>query len=153
VHRYLDRWVRQLVRRGIRSGLIEGSNLWLSVGAVAWLLRFLARRPSPQVSVERLRLGESLVVSHVPAPPRTRRAKKKAARAAVKLERRRARQQARREASRRYRRAVAKAAAAEAARQAAEARGQARSRGHRPPRRGTEPAWRGHSEGDPEDPS
>ena len=151
--RYLDRWARQLIKRGIRSGLIEGSNLWLSIGAVVWLLRLLARRPSPQVSVERLRLGESLVVSHVPAPPRSKRAKAKAARAAAKLEKRRARRQARREASRRYGRAQAKAAAAEAARQADEARKQARSRGHRPSRRGAEPAERGRSEGDPGEPA
>lgn len=81
---YFDRWVRQLIRRGVRSGLIEGSNLWLSIGAVAWLVRLLTRRPAPVVSVERLRLGESVVVSHVPAPPASRRARKKAAKKAVK---------------------------------------------------------------------
>ncbi len=78
----LDRWARQLARRGIRTGLIEGSNIWLSVGAIAWLLRFLSRRPPSQVRVERLGLGESLVVSHVPAPPRGRRAKLEALKAA-----------------------------------------------------------------------
>jgi len=111
VRSYLDRWARQLVRRGVRSGLIEGSNLWLSIGAIAWLFRFLSKRPSPQVSVEQLRLGESLIVSHVPAPPRSRRARKKAARKAAKLEQRVARQQAKREASRRYRRAASQGGA------------------------------------------
>jgi hypothetical protein len=87
---YLDRWARRLVRRGIRAGLIEGSNVWLSIGAVAWLFRFLSRRPPAEVRVERLRLGESLVVTHLPAPPRGRRAKRKAARKAAELEERKA---------------------------------------------------------------
>jgi hypothetical protein len=151
VRSYLDRWARQLVRRGVRSGLIEGSNLWLSIGAIAWLFRFLSKRPSPQVSVEQLRLGESLIVSHVPAPPRSRRARKKAARKAAKLEQRVARQQAKREASRRYRRAQAKAALVEAERQAKAARRQARCSKEPRRRRGEEPAGRGHSERDAEE--
>ena len=122
--------------RGIRSGLIEGSNVWLSIGAVAWLFRFLSKRPSPQVTVEQLRLGESLIVSHVPAPPRSRRAKKKATRKAAQLERRQARAQAKREASRRYARAKAKEARAQAEKEARRARKQARSRKDRRPRRG-----------------
>ena len=112
---FLDRWTRQLVRRGLRAGLIEGSNLWLSIGAVVWLLRFLSRRDTPQVTVQELRLGESVIVSHVPAPARTRREKKKAARKAAELEQRQAKLQAKREASRRNRRAMAKAARARAA--------------------------------------
>ena len=103
---YIDRWVRQLVRRGIRSGLIEGSNLWLSIGALAWLFRFLTRKSPPQVSVENLRLGESVLVSHIPAPPRSRRARRKAAKKQAEEERRRARH----EASRRYTKAAARAA-------------------------------------------
>jgi hypothetical protein len=130
---YLDRWARQLIRRGIRSGLIEGSNLWLSIGAIAWLLRFLARRPSPMVSVEQLRLGESVVVSHVPAPARSRRARRKAASKAAKLEQARARAQAKREASRRYARAMNKAAQAQAEKEAKRARAQARSKAGRRP--------------------
>ena len=118
VRRYLDRWTRELVRRGVRSGLIGGSNLWLSIGAIAWLLRLLARRPTPKASVARLGLGESVVVSHVPAPPRSRRARAKAAREAAKLEQR----QAKRETGRRHARAMAKAAGAQAAREAKSAR-------------------------------
>jgi len=105
---YLDRWARQLVRRGVRSGLIGGSNIWLSIGAIAWLFRFLSRRPPRQVSVERLRLGETILVSHVAAPPRGRRAKRKAARDAAERDAREAKDQAKREASRRYARAAAK---------------------------------------------
>jgi hypothetical protein len=131
VRRYLDRWARELIRRGIRSGLIEGSNVWLSIGAITWLLRFLARKPSPMVSVEQLRLGESIVVSHVAAPARSRRAKRRAARRQAKLEKRRAREQAKREASRRYARALKKAARQEAEQEAK--RAQARpKRGRRP---------------------
>jgi hypothetical protein len=115
VRSFLDRWARQLIRRGLRAGLIEGSNVWLSIGAVAWLLRFLSRREAPQVSVEQLRLGESVVVTHVPAPPGTKRARKKAARKAAELEERQAKLQAKLEASRRYQRARAKAARAEVA--------------------------------------
>ena len=153
MRRYLDRWARQLVRRGVRSGLIEGSNLWLSIGAIAWLFRLLSKRPSPQVSVEQLRLGESVIVSHVPAPPRSRRAKRKAARKAAELAQRRAKQQAKREASRRYARASAKAAAAGAATEADKARKEARSRKGRRPRRGDQFARRGRSEGDAEEPT
>jgi hypothetical protein len=140
----LDRWTRQLVRRGVRAGLIEGSNIWLSIGAIAWLFRFLSRRSPAQVSVEQLRLGESIIVSHVPAAPRGKRAKRNAAREAAKLEERTAREQAKREASRRNIRATAKAAralaeeaaealAAEAAREARQARKAAR--GAKPSRR------------------
>lgn len=153
VRSYLDRWARQLVRRGIRSGLIEGSNLWLSIGAIAWLLRFLARRPSPQVSVEQLRLGESLIVSHVPAPPRSRRARRKAAREAAKLEEILAKKQAKREASRRYARAAARPAEALAPRETREARAQASSVMGRRPHRGEQSAERRGSEGDAEEPA
>ena len=153
MRRFLDRWARQLVRRGVRSGLIEGSNLWLSIGAIAWLLRLLSKRPSPRVSVEQLRLGESMIVSHVPAPPRSRRAKRKAARKAAELAQRRAKRQAKREASRRYARASAKAAEAGAATEADKARKEARSRKGRRPRRGDQSARRGRSEGDAEEPT
>jgi hypothetical protein len=152
VRNYLDRWARELIKRGIRSGLIEGSNLWLSIGAIAWLLRFLARKPSPMVSVEELRLGESVVVSHVPAPPRSRRAKRKAARKAAKLEQRRAKAQAKREASRRYARARRKAARAEAEREAKRARAQARPRKGRRPSSGDQSVGR-RAEGDLEEPA
>ncbi len=152
MRKYLDRWARELIKRGIRSGLIEGSNVWLSIGAIAWLLRFLARKPSPMVSVEQLRLGESVVVSHVPAPPRSRRAKRKAARKAAKLEQRRAKAQAKREASRRYARAMKKAAEAEAEREAKRARVQARPKRGRRPGPG-DPSVGRRSEGDLEEPA
>jgi hypothetical protein len=119
VRAYLDRRVRQLIRRGVKSGLIEGSNLWLSIGALAWLFRFLTRKSAPQVTIERLRLGESVVVSHVPAPPRSRRAKKKAAKQLAKQERSQAKRQAKMASSRRYVRSAARAASEQAAEQEA----------------------------------
>jgi hypothetical protein len=105
----------------VRSGLIGGSNVWLSVGALAWLFRLLYRRQPAEVSVERLRLGESVIVSHVPAPSRTKRARHKAAVKAAKLEQERLKRQARREASRRYARATAKAARTQARQEGAQA--------------------------------
>jgi len=157
-----ERWTRQLVRRGIREGLIEGSDVWLSIAAIVWLFRFLSRRPRPQVSVARLRVGESIVVSHVPPPPRSRRGRKKAAREAAKREAReaddrakretrQARQRAKREASRRYARDVAKAAEAKAAAEAKQARKAARTRGKRRSRVGEGPTERYHSEEDGEE--
>jgi hypothetical protein len=148
---YIDRWVRQLVRRGVRSGLIEGSNVWLSIGALAWLFRLLYRRQPAEVSVERLRLGESVVVSHVPAPPRTKRAKRKAAAKAAKLEQVQLKRQAKREASRHYARATAKAARSQAGREAAMEQKRARKCKCRRLGRGQEPVGRGGSEGDAED--
>jgi len=104
VRKFLDRWTRDLVRRGLRAGLIEGSNLWLSIASITWLVRVLVKRPPPQVRVERLRLGESLMVSHVPAPPRSRRARRKADRQAAKLKARQAKDEASRETRRKARR-------------------------------------------------
>ncbi len=154
MRKYLDRWARQLVRRGLRSGLIEGSNVWLSIGAVAWLFRLLSRRPPAVVTTERLRLGESVVVSHVPAPPRSRRAKKKAARKASELERRGTRQQARLESSRRYTRARDKKSASRTAPQADEARRKPPPRTEDLRERGrAEPVGRSRSEGDEEEPA
>jgi hypothetical protein len=152
VRRYLDRWTRELVRRGLRSGLIEGSNLWLAIGAIAWLLRFLSRRQAPKVSVESLRLGESIVVSHVPAPPRTRRARKKALRKAEKLEQRSAKLQAKAQLSRRDARAAAEAARAQAAEAEKLDREQARAGKARRRRHGKRSTARRRSEGDLEAP-
>ncbi len=106
-----DRWTRNLVHRGLTAGLLEGSDAWLIVGALSWLARLLWRRPGAVVQTETLRLGESIVVTHVPAPARTRRQKRKALRRAAKDEARTAKAQAKREASRRYRRRQAREAA------------------------------------------
>lgn len=71
-----ERTTRTLVRRGIRDGLIGGNGRWLAVGAAAWLVRLLRRKPDRSVVVEKLRMGESIVVTHRPAPPFGRKARK-----------------------------------------------------------------------------
>lgn len=72
----IERVTRNLVRRGVRDGLLAGNGVWMALGAVAWLIRFLRKRPSPKVVTETLRSGESIVVTNVPAPPFGRRARK-----------------------------------------------------------------------------
>jgi hypothetical protein len=68
-----DKLIRRVVRRGLRQGLLEGSAAWLVVGGLAWLLRLLLRPEAPKVLREELRVGESLTVTHLPAPPSARR--------------------------------------------------------------------------------
>jgi hypothetical protein len=65
----VDSLARRLVRRGLRDGLIGGSTVWAVVGAAAWLARLLLRREEPLVVREDLKLGERIVVAHVPPPP------------------------------------------------------------------------------------
>jgi hypothetical protein len=50
----------------------------LVVGAVAFVVRFISRPEAPRVVSERLGLGESIVVTHLPAPATGRRARKQA---------------------------------------------------------------------------
>jgi hypothetical protein len=66
---WFERLTAALVRRGFREGLLGGSGPWLAVGAVAWLARFLARRPERSVVVEEIALGETIIVTSVPPPP------------------------------------------------------------------------------------
>lgn len=73
---WFERLTAALVRRGVREGLLGGSGPWLAIGAVAWLARFLARRPERRVVVEELALGQSIVVTSVPPPPSGRRRRK-----------------------------------------------------------------------------
>jgi hypothetical protein len=74
----LDRLARRLVRDGLRRGLFEGNDLWLALGSVALLYRVLTKKDPPRRVTEKLALGESILVSHVAAPP-TRRQVRKAA--------------------------------------------------------------------------
>lgn len=78
----LHRLSRRLLRQGIRRGLFEGSELWIAIGAVALLVRVLTKPWQPPVAGERLRVGESIVVTHLPPPP-GRRAARRAARGAA----------------------------------------------------------------------
>jgi hypothetical protein len=76
----VDRLSRRIMRRGLRQGMLEGSSLWLVVGMLAWLFRLLTTAEQPKVVREEIALGESIVVTHLPAPP-TRRARRRAERA------------------------------------------------------------------------
>jgi hypothetical protein len=60
------------MRRGLRRGLVEGSVAWLAVGAAAWVVRYVTRPEPPLVARENLRLGESVLVTHLPASGRDR---------------------------------------------------------------------------------
>jgi hypothetical protein len=77
----IKRLADKLSRKGLRRGVTEGSNLWLALGAVGLLVRVLAQQDKPRKVTEELRVGQSIVVSHLPAPP-TRRETRRAARAA-----------------------------------------------------------------------
>lgn len=71
---FVDRITRTAVRNGLRKGLLAGDGKWLALGSIAWLVRFLAKRPEPETVVEQLRVGESLVVTNLgPAPKRRER--------------------------------------------------------------------------------
>lgn len=74
--RLLERLTRDLVRRGIHDGLLGGNGIWLALGAVAWLARWLSRSPSPTVVREQIRVGETITVTSVAAPAFGRRARK-----------------------------------------------------------------------------
>ncbi len=95
--RLLERTARELVRRGVRDGLLGGNGLWLAAGAAAWLVRWLARSEAPPVVREEIRVGETITVTSVAPPPFGRRARKlaKGERKAAKS----ARKQIRRERS------------------------------------------------------
>jgi len=58
-----------LVRRGLRQGLLGGENIWLVVGAGALALRLAfraLRKHEDVVFSEKLRVGETLVITHRP---------------------------------------------------------------------------------------
>jgi hypothetical protein len=76
----LDRISRRLMHRGLRQGLLEGSALWLVVGAAAWLVRLLVTPEPPKVVSEQLALGESVIVTHLPPGPTRRQARRAAGR-------------------------------------------------------------------------
>jgi hypothetical protein len=80
VKRLIERVTRGLVRRGIRDGLLGGNGIWLALGAVSWLVRWLSRVPSQRVVREQIRVGETITITSVPAPPFGRKARKLAKR-------------------------------------------------------------------------
>ncbi|HEV2361250.1 MAG TPA: hypothetical protein VGS21_06075 [Acidimicrobiales bacterium] len=73
-----EKLTKNLVRKGLREGLVEGSTLWLALGALAFLVRFMGRPEEPKVATESLRLGESITITHLPAPPSRRQQRRTA---------------------------------------------------------------------------
>ncbi len=71
-----DRLTRAAVRRGLRNGLLAGDGKWLALGAVAWLVRFLAKRQEPETVRETLGVGETITVTNLGPPPRRRQARR-----------------------------------------------------------------------------
>jgi hypothetical protein len=66
-----ERAVRYGLRRGLRSGLIDGSRVWLAVGAAAVgvrVLQRLTRPPAADTVREELAPGQALVITHLVEP-------------------------------------------------------------------------------------
>lgn len=61
------------MRHGLRRGLLEGSVVWMAIGAAAWVVRYLTRPETPLIARENLQLGESVFVTHRPVPEVPRR--------------------------------------------------------------------------------
>jgi hypothetical protein len=79
-----------LRRRALTKGVFGGSRPWLLLGIAAWTLRGLqwALRPSPTTVYRgKLEVGETIVITHDPAPP-TRRQRRKQRKADKRLRRR-----------------------------------------------------------------
>lgn len=83
-------FLSDLRRRALTRGVFGGSRPWLFLGIAAWTLRGLqwALRPSPTTVYRgKLEVGETIVITHDPAPP-TRRQRRKQLKAAKRLQRR-----------------------------------------------------------------
>lgn len=121
----LERVTRNLVRRGIRDGLLGGNGIWLALGVSAWLIRWLSKSPAQRVVTERLRVGESITVTSVPPPAFGRKARKlaEADRQAAAL----ARRQIRAERKRAHVREPAARAAASSGRSKGKGKGRERA--------------------------
>lgn len=82
----VDSLARRVARRGVRRGLAEGNVAFVALGAALFGLRWLLRPEQAAVTREDLRVGETLVVRHLPPPPtrrRRRRAERQAGREAL----------------------------------------------------------------------
>ncbi len=69
----IDRVTRRALRKGLRDGLLAGDGKWIAAGAAAWLVRFLMKTREPEVVVERLGVGETIVVTNIGPPLRGRK--------------------------------------------------------------------------------
>lgn len=77
MRRLIDRFTRRALRDGLRRGVFGGNDFWLAVGAIGLLVKVLTKKDAPKVVTEQLKLGESLTITHLPAPP-SRRAVRRA---------------------------------------------------------------------------
>ncbi len=71
---------RFLLRAGLLRGLLGGSRGWLAVGATAAGLGMLKRAVTKEPEVvyeEDLAAGQTLVISHLPSPPRGSRSRRR----------------------------------------------------------------------------
>ena len=68
--RLFDALARRLLRRGMRRALADGSYVWLGVTALAAVMRLLFKEQRPKIQREELAVGETIIVSHLPAPSR-----------------------------------------------------------------------------------
>ena len=80
--RLLERVTRDMLRRGLRRGLLEGNDLWLAATVVALVVRLISRPDKVRIVREDLRVGDSILVSHVPPPPTRRAARRERRRGA-----------------------------------------------------------------------
>jgi hypothetical protein len=56
---------KQLVAKGFKKAISEGSLLWVGIAALGLVVQFFMKHRQPKVAVEKLRLGESIVISHL----------------------------------------------------------------------------------------
>lgn len=81
---FVDAAAMRVVWRYLRQGL-TGDRRYLVLGMAALLVHLALKPEKPRLATEELRLGETLIVRHVPPPP-TRRQRRKAARAEARAQ-------------------------------------------------------------------
>lgn len=79
MRKLIDRFTKRALRDGLRRGVLGGNDMWLAIGAIGLLVKVLTKKDEPKVVTERLAVGESLTVTHLPAPPSRRAARRTAA--------------------------------------------------------------------------
>jgi hypothetical protein len=75
-----ERW-SALWALALRRGVLGGDEHWLAIWALGLLIKVITRKHPRRVVTQRIKLGETLVVRQLPAPP-SRRAARRAAQAA-----------------------------------------------------------------------
>ncbi len=62
----LEYITKRLVTQGLKKGATEGSFLWLAIAVLGMLFKFVLKQRKPKVITEKLRLGETITISHLP---------------------------------------------------------------------------------------